>query len=224
MSVFTIKIIAIITMVIDHTGVFLYPENMIFRIIGRLSFPLFAWLVANGAKHTKNINKYLGRLFFFGVLSQLPFMLPNLIIEDRFFKLNIMFTLLLGLLCIKILKLNLNKNVRIIFILLILAIAMTLKVSYGAAGIVSILFFYIYFDRPKKILVSQILIYSVLWFLQLSIQSGEIIYFSIQPLAISSLLIISSYNHKPGPKVKYLFYVFYPFHYLVFYFLLLFIK
>ena len=76
MSSFVIKIIACITMLLDHikysSPVF---ENFATEYLGRLSFPLFAFLIAEGYTHTKNLKKYYKRLFVFGLLSQIPFML-----------------------------------------------------------------------------------------------------------------------------------------------------
>ena len=50
---FTLKMIAIITMVIDHVGAVLFPMNMIFRYIGRISFPLFVFLLVEGSIYTQ---------------------------------------------------------------------------------------------------------------------------------------------------------------------------
>jgi len=100
MSAFQIKLLALITMVIDHVGVFLFPDIQLLRMIGRISFPLFAWLIANGAMHTKNINNYLKRLLMFAIISQIPFILAMRLVEPNFWELNILFTLAIGLMAI----------------------------------------------------------------------------------------------------------------------------
>src|SRR5205085_4973530 len=97
MTTFQIKLIAIIAMVIDHIGLFFFPHILLLRIIGRLAFPLFAWLIANGAHHSKNPTKYLTRLFLFALLAQIPFILINRLIDPSFWELNVLFTLFLGL-------------------------------------------------------------------------------------------------------------------------------
>ena len=103
MNSFQIKLTAIFTMVIDHIGAFFFPDIIFFRLIGRLSFPLFSFLIANGAHYSTNIKKYIGRLLIFALISQIPFYmahslagLPN--------SLNILFTFFLALVAISILS------------------------------------------------------------------------------------------------------------------------
>ena len=57
MSILVLKIIAFLTMIVDHTGVIFYPNSQIFRIIGRISFPIFCFFIVEGFSHTKNIKK-----------------------------------------------------------------------------------------------------------------------------------------------------------------------
>lgn len=71
---YQIKLLAAILMVIDHIGVVLLPKVVLLRMIGRLSFPLFAWLLTQGERHTRNFQRYCSRLFFLGLVSQ-PFYL-----------------------------------------------------------------------------------------------------------------------------------------------------
>lgn len=129
MSSFVLKLIAIVSMLIDHIGVILipraeYPElYLLFRGIGRLAFPIFVFLIVEGFHHTKNVKKYLQRLGIFALISEIPFDIAfyrgyfiedlktlisapnNTEIANSFLnKLtshqNVFFTLFLGLLCI----------------------------------------------------------------------------------------------------------------------------
>lgn len=68
-----LKLTAVLLMLIDHIGASLYPEIFWLRLIGRLSFPIFAFLIAQGAKKTRDISKYQNRLLIFSIVSQPPF-------------------------------------------------------------------------------------------------------------------------------------------------------
>ena len=57
-----LKIIAAITMFIDHMGLMLFPKTLIFRYIGRLAFPIFAFMIAEGCRYTRNRLRYWGGL------------------------------------------------------------------------------------------------------------------------------------------------------------------
>ena len=69
MSSFVLKIIAIISMVFDHTGYILYGSFSWMNYIGRLAFPIFAFQLTEGYKHTKNLKNYLRRLWFRLILN-----------------------------------------------------------------------------------------------------------------------------------------------------------
>ena len=99
MSSFVLKIIAIISMFIDHVGYVVFGKFSCFNYIGRIAFPIFAFQISEGYVHTKNLKKYFFRLFLFAIISQVPFMLFHSLISSDF-SLNIFFTLLLGLACI----------------------------------------------------------------------------------------------------------------------------
>ena len=73
MNSFMLKLFAASFMVIDHIGVLFFPENMMFRIIGRLSFPIFAFLIVEGFIYTRDIKKYILRVVTFGIISEIPF-------------------------------------------------------------------------------------------------------------------------------------------------------
>ena len=96
-----LKIIAFITMMADHVGYLFFPTEMLWRIIGRISFPLFAYCLVLGFFNTRDIKKYFLRLLGFSFVSQVPYTLcfyPYYIGAPLSgFHLNIGFTMMLGL-------------------------------------------------------------------------------------------------------------------------------
>ena len=91
-----LKVIAIFSMVIDHCAYFLMPHDTVLyevmRCLGRIAFPVFAFLVAEGFAHTRNRKKYFGQLLVFAVVSEIPWYLLNGADGTH----NVMFTLALG--------------------------------------------------------------------------------------------------------------------------------
>ncbi len=132
MSHFWIKAIAAITMVIDHIGAVFFPEVAFLRIIGRLSFPLFAWLIGQGEQHTHNLRRYFTRLLVIGIISQLVFM-PLFEVGQ----LNILFTLATGLLVQRLSKMFPTE--RYVIWLIGLVIGALIPMDYGVYGIATIL-------------------------------------------------------------------------------------
>jgi hypothetical protein len=89
-----LKVIAVLTMTIDHVGAILFREFLVLRVVGRVAFPLFCYLLVLGVEGTRNRRDYLVRLGSFGVLSQIPYFLAFGI--GPFERLNILFTLFFG--------------------------------------------------------------------------------------------------------------------------------
>jgi hypothetical protein len=100
LSSFALKSIAIVSMSTDHAGVALFPEQLWMRAVGRLAFPIFAFLLCEGYSHTRSVRRYAVRLGVFALISEIPFDLMgggNLFDPGHQ---NIFFTLLIGLLTI----------------------------------------------------------------------------------------------------------------------------
>jgi len=92
-----IKLVAMVTMLIDHTGAIFFPGVLEMRIIGRIAFPLYCFGIVMGFAHTRSWPKYALRLFIGALVTQPCFMLA---LDHQLLELNVMFTLLLGLLSI----------------------------------------------------------------------------------------------------------------------------
>lgn len=214
MSSFTIKVIACLTMLLDHIrysgAVF---ENFVTQYFGRLSFPLFAFLITEGYSHTKDLKKYYKRLFIFALISQVPFMLFRTLVGE-WKMLNIMFTLLLGLMCITVLDKIKKKYICIPLIIIIITLGDILNVDYGSFGVLTILVMYLLKD--KKMFLP--LIYGIILLSYYYIIAEEYILIRENLLLILftwiSTFIINKYNGKEGNKAKYFFYWFYPIHML----------
>ena len=82
-SAFVLKIIAVITMTIDHSGYLIFGGSSFMNFIGRIAFPIFAFQITEGYTHTHNLKKYFLRLFAFALISQIPFMLFTTMITSR---------------------------------------------------------------------------------------------------------------------------------------------
>ena len=219
MSIFTIKIIACITMVLDHIK-YAIPETKGFLTIyfGRLSYPLFAFLITEGYVHTKDLKRYYKRLLIFAILSQLPFMLFRTLVGE-YLMLNILFTLLLGLVSITIFDKVKKKWISIPLCLSVIFLGKLLNVDYHWYGVATV--FIIYLFRQRKIL--QFIGFSLLSFIHYYTKG---LFYNVSThillsyaFTVSSIFIIWLYNGKLGKKVKYFFYWFYPIHMLVVYFL-----
>ncbi len=154
MSAFALRAIALLCMLLDHVGVILplpHPLLRLFlRAIGRLSFPLFAFLIANGYRHTKSRRRYALRLLALALFSE-PFF--DLSLRGRLWDpsaQNVFFTLLLGLLAITVFE-ALERRGALLALLAsvgVILVADLLKSDYGALGAALILGFHFAKRKP----------------------------------------------------------------------------
>lgn len=196
------KIIAMFTMLIDHIGLIFFPSEAIFRVIGRLSFPFFAYGIANGYSKTRNVYKYGQRLLILALISQ-PIYFLALDKET----LNICWTLFLGLAAIFFYE-NRLENKFLSYFLLLLTIALTffIRLDYGLYGILVILVFHIFkndiFMIPVQIGLTLL---KIVWPL------------FIQIFSIPAFFIIHYFKKYDFKINRYLQYSFYPLHLLILY-------
>lgn len=216
MSAFVLKIIAVVTMFIDHAGYVIFGKFSFFNYIGRLAFPIFAFQISEGYIHTKNLKKYFLRLLLFAIISQIPFMLFHSIISDSF-ALNVFFTLLLGLICIYIYDKLRYKSLALFICALIGFIAEYACCDYGFYGIAIILFFYIFKSNILYSSISFIIINAIKYMLPILNYGllNEYIYLFI--CTTIPIFFIAAYNGKKGKNTKLLLYLFYPIHLLLLY-------
>jgi len=208
-------------MTIDHIGVFLIPGDtifyIIFRSIGRIAFPLFAFLIAQGFIHTKSISKYLMRLIILAIIFELMLVVIYLVyginmthipfLENNVNRFNIVWALILGLLGLILLKKN--SDFSILLVLVLFAFSQFLSYSFYGFGLIIIFGIFKQYKDQMKYAIPLTIIYSIL-----PIFSGDYIGL-IQLFSLISLLIIYFYNQKRGLNHKYLFYIYYPLHVII---------
>lgn len=212
-SAAVLKWIAVVTMLIDHfaAAVFLhvevysYPVYKAMRLVGRIAFPIYCFLLVEGFFHTRNVGKYIRNCFLFALLSEIPF---NMAIFGSVFYLqgqNIYFTLAIGLCALYVLDKFRGRYeiwcffARIVVIVLFALAGELLEVDYHWKGIIFIILFYYCrsIDSWKRNLIL----------------ACAFAYETTAPLA---LIPIYFYNGERGRQKKYLFYAIYPVHLLIF--------
>lgn len=223
-----IKIIACLSMLLDHIGYFLFPSVLWLRWAGRLAFPLFAFFIGEGARHTRSRKKYLVQLLVLGIGCQSVYIAEEIItngmpsVSSGCWFFNIILTFAVAAAgCFLLLDAKKDKSRRhITYFILYIIIAfgggaalwlLRRKTSsafyfdYGLCGLLLPLSVVLSDDKKKKLLffASATVIYCVTFTSQMNY-----VWFS---LAAVALLIV--YNGEGGSrKLKYFFYVFYPAH------------
>lgn len=216
----TLKIIALVTMIIDHaTHMFVdYGSNqtlyLIGRGIGRLAFPIYCFLIVEGFYHTRSVLKYALRLFLFALISEIPFDLA--FYGTIFYRghQNVFFTLFLGVVMMYLIqtartKVSQGQAVLQTLVLfasyaVVFAAAFFLQADYGLNGIILILLMFIFHGNRASVAIVDVM---------MNLLMGG----NIQYAGALSAIPISFYNGKKGISLKYFFYAIYPLHLLLFY-------
>ncbi|MDO8619868.1 MAG: TraX family protein [bacterium] len=205
-----IKLVAILAMVIDHVGLLFFPHQLLWRVAGRIAFPLFAFLVAEGALRTSNVRAYLFRLLGFAIISQFAYIPFNGATGGILSPFNIFFTLSAGLLALILWK-RLPRTISVPAIILLCALADILSFDYGAYGVLTVLISNLALQRRKLGITALLLFPQAVTLLRFAL--GAI---SIQGYASMSVPLVAIYNGERGRKLpRHLFYWFYPVHLLV---------
>lgn len=207
-----LKIIAVISMTVDHMGAVLFPQALWMRCVGRLAFVLYAFLIGEGYVHTHSISRYLFRLGILAVISEIPF---DLLFYRRLFywhAQNVFFTLFLGLLCIYCMDLlccrleDRWKGLMFIPVAAACLAAAGLQCDYKYYGILMMVIFYVWRVHKTEM------------FLGIALIQGAMN--QIQLFGIAALIPISLYNGKRGMGKRcfqWLFYFYYPLHMIILY-------
>lgn len=229
---FALHIMAMVFMIFDHLwGVFATDGYLWMTCIGRLTYPIFAFMIVEGYFHTKNLKKYVLRLLIFALISEIPF---NLVMSSSWIAplhQNVLWTFLIGILLI-FLNEKANKKALGVRILVFIGTALLgcllgiiTFVDYNHGGVLIILMFYVFRERKWWALLGQIV---CLYFISVEVISGQFIPIElfgktfelvVQSFCVLALIPIWLYQGKQGPynkAIRYLYYGFYPAHLLLF--------
>ncbi|MEK4073809.1 TraX family protein [Paenibacillus sp. FSL M7-0656] len=143
--------IAMITMLIDHIGAVFFPHIIELRIIGRIAFPIYAFAVYVGYKHTRDVQKYIWRLFWIAIISQVPFMAAF-----NHYSLNVVWTLWSALLVLFVID---KLPSKLLGIPIVIGAGWFMEISqmdYGMYGLLLVLLFR-YFQGPVLVVAHVLL-------------------------------------------------------------------
>lgn len=204
-----LKVIAVISMVMDHCAYYLMEHDTmlyeILRCFGRVAFPVFAFLIAEGFRHTRNRMKYFLLLIGFAVISEVPWYLLNGADGTH----NVMFTLALGVVALALLEgLREHRMLSCCTVLFLALLAAWLGVDYEWRGVLMIVIFYI-LGLPCKLSFPSCRMIQQICTFPLMMHYGVV-------GALLTCLVIFWYNGTRGfihgTFSKYGFYAFYPLH------------
>lgn len=207
-----LKILALVAMTCDHVGLQILPQFPILRIIGRLAFPIFAYMIGEGARYTRNRGKYLGMMAAVALLCQVVYFVA---MGSLYMCVLVTFSLSVALIYVTDRYLKTRKPLDfcltaltfcgILFLCLVLPKLLPETDFYVDYSIWGVLFpVFVYYSKGKY----QKLLSSCAVLVILGIQ-----YSGIQWFGLLALIPLALYNGQRGKwKMKYLFYVYYPAH------------
>lgn len=224
----TLKIIAAISMLADHFGAIFFPRVMIFRAIGRLAFPIFAYMIAEGCRYTKHRFRYFITVLLMGLGYTAVFY-----IYDRSLYFCILVTFALSIMMIYALELF-KKEVfsedggvwkavafALVFfasVALVYVLNLFFKIDYGFYGCLTPVLVSIFLpprDDPPAFYRTVGRLRLELLGLAIGIAALFIAYGGIRYYAFLAIPLVFLYSGKRGKyKMKYFFYIFYPAHLL----------
>lgn len=218
---FHLKLIAICTMFIDHLGYTLFPGDLWLRCVGRVAFPIFCFLIAEGCVYTHDRKKYALRLLVFALLSEIPFNLMTGGWVWNPYDQNVLWTLLAGALVCWLIGWTLKKHTPLAFLLTgaVMVAAYRLlelvNTDYGGWGMLLVAMFYCVHRAPYGWAVKMIAQAFGLVLFSIAVMGGVL---SIELWSLWALVPIWLYNGQRGfsnKAVQYGFYAFYPVHILI---------
>ena len=207
-----LKIIAMLTMTCDHVGIQLFPQLLWLRILGRLSMPIYAYMIAEGCRYTRDRKKYLLRLLGMGALCQVVYFVA---MGSLYMCILITFSLsvvMIGLYdtveqeATMAARLHLGLGTGMVFFLCTvlpdLLTSTDYQIDYGLVGVLLPLLIYGFGNRGL-----------VLGLVLLALQNGGTQWYSL-----AAVPLLLAYNGQRGKaNIGKLFYWYYPVHLVVIY-------
>lgn len=201
-----LKLIALLTMTIDHLGYLFFPDQEWMRAVGRLTMPVFGYAIARGFYYTSNKNKYLSRMGILAVVSQIPFMIlferfDTLQCGDSQFWVPLLNMIVPWTLALFFLRFS------FLYVLPFIGILFYVPMDYTSLVILlPIAVYYLWFKDRKPILA---LLASVGVLSAIALILDPIQWWSL--LAVPFILLTEKYDGKVKLN-KWFFYAFYPVH------------
>lgn len=230
-SAATLHLAAMLFMLMDHLWATLLPAQDWLTCVGRLAFPVFAFMAVEGYFHTHSFKRYALRLLVLAVISEVPFDLMYGGTWFYPFHQNVIWTLLIGLLSIRIMEAvreTQKKWVYVIVVAVVLIAGAVLgtvcMVDYYGAGVLIVFVFYLFRGRSWWCLLGQA---AALYWINVEMLGGLMYPVSLfgaefelcqQGLALLSLPLVWLYHGRQGyhsKKFQYFCYAFYPVHMLI---------
>jgi len=211
-----LKILACAVMLTDHVGAVLLPQSFVLRMIGRIAFPIFCFLLAEGAHYTRNPQKYALRLAIGAAVSELPFdyaLFGGLTLDYQ----SVMLTMLLGFGALMAMGKVDRLYLKCLAILPFALAAELLRTDYGGGGILLIALFGLTRELPHRTLwqtVGMVALCQLVMPGLVMIQVGAI-GIGVEVLAVLAMVPIALYTgekHSHSVAVQWGFYLFYPVH------------
>lgn len=202
---FDLKIMALVSMIIDHLGYMFFPEIVGFRIIGRMAFILYAFLLVEGCHYTSNRSNYIHKLAIWAILSELPY---DLAIHHEIFYFNaqnIFFTLLIGVVGIHFFQKHYPVLLKLFIAGTGIFVGYWIKTDYSWYGVMTIYGFYFLKNFPPLKFA----------FIQSISTIASFTVIATQVFAFLGFVPIWMYNGKLGYKIGNVYYAFYAGHLLL---------
>lgn len=224
-----LKILAMVLMLLDHLWGSGVANCWWLTAVGRMAFPIFAFQVAEGYAHTKNFKKYLGRMFLFALISEVPYDLLTGGTWFDPFRQNVMFTFCIALVIIRLMDKARAKSLWLGAVAVLVGaglgylLGLFTFVDYFGCGVWMVLAFWLFRDVSWGWLVqlgAMIYInFHMMGGLEYEVALfGKTFFFPEQGIAVLSLIPIWLYNGKKGLESRafqYAGYAFYPVHMLI---------